>query len=75
MPLLYQKVFDMLLLKYPQVLLDILEDKILLNQKLAEYLIWYNTARPHKSLGLKSPLQYLVENRGMSQKTLTFTSA
>lgn len=53
--------------------LDILDDKILLNQKLADYLIWYNTKRPHKSLNLKSPLQYLIEKGGMSQMSLTST--
>lgn len=53
--------------------LDILDDKILLNQKLADYLIWYNTIRPHKSLDLKSPLQYLIEKGGMSQMSLTST--
>ena len=53
--------------------LDIMHDKILFNQKLADYLIWYNTKRPHKSLGLKSPLQYLIEKGGMSHKYLTYT--
>jgi len=54
--------------------MDIIHDKILLNQKLADYLIWYNSKRPHKSLGLKSPLQYLLEKGGMSQKYLTYNS-
>ena len=53
--------------------LDILDDKILLNQKLADYLIWYNTIRPHKTLNLKSPLQYFLEKGGMSQMSLTYT--
>ena len=53
--------------------LDILDDKVLLNQKLSDYLIWYNTIRPHKSLDLKSPLQYLIEKGGMSQMSLTYT--
>ena len=53
--------------------LDIIHDKILFNQKLAEYLIWYNSKRPHKSLGLKSLLQYLIEKGCMSQKSLTYT--
>ena len=53
--------------------LDILDDRILFNQKLADYLIWYNTIRPHKSLGLKSPLQYLIQKGGMSQMSLTYT--
>ena len=54
--------------------LDIIHDKELFHQKLADYLIWYNIKRPHKSLGLKSPLQYLIERGGMSQKSLTYTS-
>jgi len=53
--------------------LDIIHDKILFNQKLADYLIWYNSKRPHKSLGLKSPLQYLIEKGGVSHKYLTYT--
>lgn len=40
--------------------LDIIHDKVLFNQELADYLIFYNTERPHKSLGLKSPLEYLT---------------
>jgi transposase InsO family protein len=53
--------------------LDIIHDKPLFHKKLAEYLIFYNTKRPHKSLGLKSPIDYLIENGGMSQKSLTYT--
>lgn len=53
--------------------LDIIFDKEEFNKRLAEYLIFYNTERPHKSLGLKSPLEYLVENGGMSQMYLTYT--
>ena len=33
----------------------------LFHEKLADYLIFYNTKRPHKSLGLKSPIDYLIE--------------
>lgn len=53
--------------------LDIIHDKKLFNQKLTDYLIWYNIKRPHKSLGLKSPLRYLLEKGGLSQKSLTYT--
>ena len=53
--------------------LDIIHDKPLFNQKLADYLIFYNTQRPHKSLGLKSPMDYLIENGEMSQMCLTYT--
>lgn len=31
------------------------------NQLLIEYLLWYNTKRPHAALGLKSPFQGIVE--------------
>jgi transposase InsO family protein len=29
------------------------------NQKLCDWLLWYNTVRPHHSLGLLSPLRYI----------------
>ncbi|MEW6686868.1 MAG: integrase core domain-containing protein [Candidatus Edwardsbacteria bacterium] len=53
--------------------LDIIHDKLLFNQKLADYLIFYHTERPHQSLNFKSPLQYLVDNGYMSQMSLTRT--
>ena len=43
------------------------------NHKLADYLIWYNSRRVHKSLNLKSPLQNLVERWSMSNKSVTYT--
>ncbi len=30
------------------------------NDELVEWLLWYNTERPHQSLGMLSPLQYIV---------------
>lgn len=54
--------------------LDIIYNKHLFNQRLADYLIFYNTQRPHKSLGLKSPIDYLIENGEMSHKSLTYTN-
>ena len=53
--------------------LDIIHDKPLFSKALAEYLIFYNTQRPHKSLVLKSPLEFLVDQGGMSQMSLTYT--
>ena len=53
--------------------LDIIQDKPLFQERLADYLIFYNTQRPHKSLGLKSPVEYLVEKGVMSQKSLAYT--
>lgn len=53
--------------------LDVIHDKELFNRRLSEYLIFYNTERPHKSLGLKSPIEYLIEKGEMSQMSLTYT--
>lgn len=44
-----------------------------LNLKLADYLIFYNTERPHKALGLKSPMDYLLSEGAMSNKSVTYT--
>jgi transposase InsO family protein len=41
--------------------------------KLAEYLIFYNTERPHKALGLKSPIDYLLSTGAMSKMSVTYT--
>ncbi len=36
-------------------------DKV--NEKLQEYVTYYNTVRPHTSLGFVSPEEYYVKNR------------
>ncbi|MGQ9470802.1 MAG: hypothetical protein ACUVR0_03810 [Candidatus Aminicenantales bacterium] len=53
--------------------LDIIQDKPLFHERLADYLIFSNTQRPPKSLGLKSPVEYLIEKGAMSQMSLTYT--
>jgi transposase InsO family protein len=53
--------------------LDIINDKVLFAKALADYLIFYNAQRPHCSLDLKAPLQYLVANYKMSHRSLTYT--
>lgn len=55
--------------------LDIIYDKPLFHQRPADFMIFYNTQRPHKALGLKSPMDYLIENKGMSQMSLTYTGS
>lgn len=52
--------------------LDIINDKKLFNEKLADYIIFYNTKRVHKSLGNKTPINYLLEKGVMSQMSLTY---
>ena len=36
-------------------------DKALFDQKLSDWMVYYNTKRPHHSLGLKTPLQRLLQ--------------
>ncbi len=43
------------------------------NHSLMNYLIWYNTKRPHWSLDLKSPVQFLINNCGLSEMLWTDT--
>jgi len=55
--------------------LEYLHDTKLFNQKMVEYLIFYNTKRVHKSLGLKTPMDYLIEKGSMSKKCVTYTGS
>ena len=53
--------------------LHILNDTKLFSSKLIDYLIFYNTQRVHKSLGLKTPMRYLQEQKGLSNNFVTHT--
>lgn len=37
------------------------DDVLLFNDRLIEYLLWYNGKRPHHALGLRSPFQCIVD--------------
>lgn len=52
---------------------DAIHDIQLFRQRLATYLVFYNTLRPHKALGLKSPVDYLISEGAMSKKIATYT--
>jgi len=41
--------------------LDILDDPGTFNRFLMDYLIWYNTEKPHRGIGNKPPLRYYVD--------------
>ncbi len=41
------------------------------NHKLIDWLLWYNTIKPHTSLNKKPPLKYLIENLGFSKMLWT----
>lgn len=55
--------------------LHLIHDKILFNQELAEYIIFYNTRRIHKSLDKQSPIHYLISEGLMSKKTVSHTGS
>jgi transposase InsO family protein len=42
------------------------------NQKLVDWLLWYNTRRGHSSLNNQSPLQYLINNLGFSKMLVSY---
>jgi putative transposase len=44
------------------------------NVKLMEWLLWYNTRRPHWSLGLVSPLRYIVSTLPERESHMLWTS-
>jgi transposase InsO family protein len=43
------------------------------NQKLIDWLLWYNTRRPHWSLGLISPLRYIVSTLTAKESHMLWT--
>jgi len=52
----------------------LLDDTSKFNQKLTEWLIWYNTQRYHWSLDLTSPVDYLIKNNFVSKMIWTNTT-
>jgi transposase InsO family protein len=54
--------------------LDIIHDKPLFHQHLAEYMVFYLTKRIHKSLDKLSPIDYLIKKGGMSHLCGTYTA-
>jgi len=44
------------------------------NEKMMDWLIWYNTRRPHWSLGLISPIRYIVNTLSTTDCQMLWTS-
>jgi transposase InsO family protein len=44
------------------------------NKALMEWLLWYNTRRPHWSIGLISPMRYIVRNLTAEESHMLWTS-
>jgi hypothetical protein len=49
------------------------DDVLLFNNKLIDWLIWYNTVRPHESLGMVSPLRYIVSTLPIEECQMWWT--
>lgn len=45
---------------------EYIEDVMVFNKRLIDYLIYYNTVRPHQSLAYETPMGYLVSNCNFS---------
>jgi hypothetical protein len=45
----------------------------LFNRKLADWLVFYNTERPHHTLGQRSPLSFLLQHQPECQRCWTHT--
>lgn len=50
-----------------------LDDTKIFNQKMLKWLMWYNTERPHWSLKLETPVDYLIKNNYLSKMLWTDT--
>ena len=44
------------------------------NKALVDWLLWYNTRRPHWSIGLLSPMRYIVKNLTSEESHMCWTS-
>ena len=44
------------------------------NRALMEWLLWYNTRRPHWSIGLCSPMRYICRNLSVEESHMLWTS-
>lgn len=53
--------------------LDVINGMQVFRKQLAEYLVIFNTERPHKTLCLKSPVDYLNLEGAKSKKIATYT--
>ena len=49
------------------------DDLTRFNERMIDYLLWYNTKRPHESLGLVSPLRYIVSTLPRRESQMCWT--
>ena len=53
--------------------IDSLDDPAAFNHELMDYLIWYNTEKPHRGLGKLPPLRYYLENFAPQKSNMYWT--
>ena len=53
--------------------LHLIHNQKMFSLKLADYLLFYNCVRIHKSLGNITPMTYLIQKGVMSEKSVTYT--
>ncbi len=53
--------------------IEYLEDVGVFNEKMIEYLLYYNTVRPHQALNYETPMGYLVSRCNFSKMCVTRT--
>ncbi len=53
--------------------IDCLDDPEPFNRSLMDYLIWYNTQRPHRGIGKVPPLRYYLDNFAPQQSNMLWT--
>lgn len=54
--------------------LHLIHNQKTFSSKLADYLLFYNCTRIHKSLGNITPMAYLIQKGVMSEKSVTYTN-
>ncbi len=53
--------------------IDSLDDPYVFNLELMDYLIWYNTEKPHRGIGKVPPLRYYLENFAPQKSNMLWT--
>jgi putative transposase len=52
---------------------EYVDDVSVFNRRLMDYLIWYNTERPHRGIGKIPPLRYYLENFAPQKSNMLWT--
>ena len=60
--------------QFAQANTDLLDEPALFNRELMRYLLWYNTEKPHRTIGNVAPLRYYLDKFvAPSQSNMSWT--